>query len=1350
MAIGIDIDNTRAIRDLRARFSAMEAQNNGLTVQVYEAIGALNIDYPPGGPGSNFLAKIDVPSGDAAGTLTAAATAAGPNGAVVIGSGPFTLTSQPDVYGTGVLGIGAQLAGTVGIPGLTDYGAAKSSTFFASRLMVSPTNENAWYMSGYLAPTAATAGYQKNTLYVTLLHADPSSYSSAGDANNAAGLIVGKDGVGLDVQVGLTPGNMTGRLFGMDVITSYPAGSDGAGCSAEYKIVNNASPAPYFSNSNSKHGLNFVAAGLYDITTALYMDTAESDVGAKFTYGLFAARKAVRQSLITMRETTALGSKTYFDVSRDGVTLSSGGFDVPAMSSAPPVPTAGYGRMYIDPASGALKYRASDGQSVRANAGETVDLRDFGADFTGTNDSTSALQNAVDQAQAAKIPLVIPSGRITTTAPIFITRPLAIRGLSCGGGQAYPSNALPTASRLHFAHTGKGLYINKSSGTLAGVTIHDLMTSRPQTEPGSGAWAPYDSDYDIDMLNATDVDLSGLMLWNATRGINIFGSSRVSVADLKMQAFKTGICADVVGDVCRFDNVHVWPFWRDHIEVHRYALENLDALHLKRIDTPFIDNFFAIGTRSGLRISSSSAGSVTKLKAGKVDVDFSKRGLWLDDTANNVTIDHIASLTFQGALAVANFPETANRIAIFDDSPGGIKNVGNLSAGGLSGSAVAVTKAGAEWNLTGKVQTIGYGGAAGNTDPAFTVASGSSLNLSNPLRSDAPGAGPLWGGAGKLRKHIVKLYADDVGAIDGTNGDVVQNRNAIVAHYIENPGKPLFLRAGSFFKFGSRLDIPSNVALVGEGSVKPILYMPAANFNRTDNTFANRYAANAVGINITSSTTPVTNVTLENFDLVSEKVSGRAIRGIVARNAANLTVAGVNVSGLPMGIGFCFASLSGQTLIQNCGAFDFYDNGVWDPATIPQLTAFEFDNDRIGGVGTTRMRFLDNWCDSIVAGPAFLAAHGDQTDGFNAASNTFRYNTIGNFTGAGVGELIDCFGSFNEFSNISGRNIGLFGLKLIYGASFNTVHGLIADGVGLAGLVIAGNNVANDTEGNKVYGLICRNVDPNNTRAGDGCGVLFLNGNAGMGQPRNNLVDGATIDLGAYSTTGWKDQSLGSNNHGVNIQKPTGASLTKLAVISARDSAVQFVGSPARFQTLGLMAPVPQTNVATVNTASFTPTLFQRFLTVAVTGTCTITLPPGWDGTIEDRNNTAATNNIVIQRTPVVSTTASIAGTMMTVTAASAYIHPGAVLDTGIVVDGIRNYVVRQITGTGTGGATMGGIGTYEVAFADTVASGSLALRAEGLIADGNTNSATVTLNTNGATASFVYKGRGDGWRRTA
>lgn len=334
---------------------------------------------------------------DAGNPVAEAVAASRPYGTVLFARQSYTMSAPVATSRTVLEGGGTRFSGPYVPAGLTDLSAVAKAGRWRSMLAddagdvtLGSANEHVEHLGMVVPVTNSAAGYQKNAKYITVLHHDPSSYSFDGDGENAAIPVVTRDVVGDDVQVQIMPGNMHGRIFGRDTIVTYSAGGDGAGCGAEYKIVNNSSAQPFFGTATSKHGVNFFSAGLYDITSGFYFDEAEAGTGSRWNRILFVARKALRTALITLRENIAESSKLWFNISADGEVLAQS-YDIAKRTAADvSSPPTGYERAFIDVATNRLRRKTSTG-------GYTIDAQILSVERfnTGSNFNCTASTTAV-------------------------------------------------------------------------------------------------------------------------------------------------------------------------------------------------------------------------------------------------------------------------------------------------------------------------------------------------------------------------------------------------------------------------------------------------------------------------------------------------------------------------------------------------------------------------------------------------------------------------------------------------------------------------------------------------------------------------------------------------------------------------------------------------------------------------------------------------------------------------------------------------------------------------------------------------------------------------------------------
>jgi hypothetical protein len=340
----------------------------------------------------------------------------------------------------------------------------------------------------------------------------------------------------------------------------------------------------------------------------------------------------------------------------------------------------------------------------------------------------------------------------------------------------------------------------------------------------------------------------------------------------------------------------------------------------------------------------------------------------------------------------------------------------------------------------------------------------------------------------KINQNFSELYAANsyaaainvaaYGAVgNGTTDDTAAIQAALNAALAAGGGV-VQLSPGLTYKVTSKISIPSNCGLVGNGT--STIYAPAANFNNTSLT--TRYTSNSAVIDMSGKTSaPYTanaNPFLIGVKIQSQVSQGRCVDAVVVRNATSAVVMGCEIYGFPIGCGIKGASLSGETIFANNYIHDFLDNTTsW--VGIPQSTAIEIDNDRINSVYSFGVKILNNEIKQIQLGAAAVTAYGYQTDGLNIQSISGADFIITGNRIIDVGEGIDHWGERSVISNNSFTNTYGAGIKLIYGAAYNAIHGNVIYNTGIAGIILTGSNtvgVGNVTQ-NDISGNVIANVD---------------------------------------------------------------------------------------------------------------------------------------------------------------------------------------------------------------------------------------------------------------------------------
>ncbi len=290
---------------------------------------------------------------------------------------------------------------------------------------------------------------------------------------------------------------------------------------------------------------------------------------------------------------------------------------------------------------------------------QRMDLRDWaGIDYTGANDSASAVQAAVNHATATGDRLHFPPGDIVLGSPINLNGQVSMIGVDAPGVR---DDRLSTW--FHFAHTGRGLYTEATSGSF---TIDNIGMFRQQPTPGPG-WAPTVADYDL-WFQGQDVILNNIMHHGTYRGVTLngtaggVGSGRLTINNWRGQCFKEALVIVSAYDVCRVNNWHQWPYWSQNEHVRAFQYANLDAITSLRNDNPIFMSVFSIWHRAGLVLGyfagdapNRPAGVTSKAKFIGVDMDLGAVGVEVAANASGTTA-HFVAFSAQGHDSSASSP----------------------------------------------------------------------------------------------------------------------------------------------------------------------------------------------------------------------------------------------------------------------------------------------------------------------------------------------------------------------------------------------------------------------------------------------------------------------------------------------------------------------------------------------------------------------------------------------------------------------------------------------------------------------------------------------------------------------
>lgn len=268
-----------------------------------------------------------------------------------------------------------------------------------------------------------------------------------------------------------------------------------------------------------------------------------------------------------------------------------------------------------------------------------------------------------------------------------------------------------------------------------------------------------------------------------------------------------------------------------------------------------------------------------------------------------------------------------------------------------------------------------------------------------------------------------------------------------------------------------------------------------------------------------------TGIVLRGFGIAFTAAQNSFTRAVAVAKAEGFEVSGLEISGFNAG-NLIEVDSSNNVRVQG----NLIRDGLLDRVgSNSQLTAIAIDDNLVGGVASNRVVVTENIIRNMLATPAFRALYGYQTDGITVlpsavgvlVSKNVIYNT---------GEGIDLQSS-NGVVESNVINVAYqFGMKLIHGASNNTVTANMVTCGGIGGIVTSGGSnkavESNIITGNSVTGTNCLGeYDANTTYA---LGSV----DTGFAFPaRNNTFVGNAATGGAKASTAYLFQGTGTGNN---------------------------------------------------------------------------------------------------------------------------------------------------------------------------------------------------------------------------
>lgn len=374
---------------------------------------------------------------------------------------------------------------------------------------------------------------------------------------------------------------------------------------------------------------------------------------------------------------------------------------------------------------------------------------------------TEPVQSAILAAAASGRILKIPDGKYHITSPLNIPESLTIRGT---GASPYRFNIglKGSGSWFYLNHLGKGFNIANSSGVISGVSLEKFGTFRNQPAPYSG-WIPLDCDFDVDISNA-DVLVDDLLLLNPSKGIRLTNGNagRLEINRLRGQAMKVLVDIDTSYDLCKLNNIHQWPFWKDDNYIHTYTEQNLDVVYSKRNDNPFIVNIFSIFARAGIRFGQNINGGTSKVHLVNGDFDRGLFGVYVDSTVTTGVTGQLLNVSHQGESGLASSK------AVFIQGNNSTLDIENLTSNICNQNSIRVEGTGNKVNLGSNIRLTNYDLAMVGF-PAIEALAGNIVKINGfPSISTDVGVGGKYSATGSILVDEWRSYTPTVYSGAGT------------------------------------------------------------------------------------------------------------------------------------------------------------------------------------------------------------------------------------------------------------------------------------------------------------------------------------------------------------------------------------------------------------------------------------------------------------------------------------------------------------------------------------------------------------------------------------------------------
>ncbi|MFG5119535.1 right-handed parallel beta-helix repeat-containing protein [Methylobacterium sp. L1A1] len=254
------------------------------------------------------------------------------------------------------------------------------------------------------------------------------------------------------------------------------------------------------------------------------------------------------------------------------------------------------------------------------------------------------------------------------------------------------------------------------------------------------------------------------------------------------------------------------------------------------------------------------------------------------------------------------------------------------------------------------------------------------------------------------------------------------------------------------------------------------------------------------------------NIVLRGFGVAFTSAPDSFTRAVAVTRASGILVERLDLSGFNAG-NLIEIDSSTDARVQD----NVIRDGLLDRSgSTSQLTGIAIDDNLVSGVASRRVQITGNTIRNLLVTAAFRASYGYQSDGITVLPSAIDVAVTDN-TVIGVGEGIDFQASGGKIAGNTVRVSYQFGIKLIHGASNNTVSSNAVTCPGIGGITVWGGSAKasadNMVVGNSVTEVNCLGeYDRNTTWA-------FGAADNGLAHPSNNNTFVRNVASGGEKAT---------------------------------------------------------------------------------------------------------------------------------------------------------------------------------------------------------------------------------------